>query len=252
MDIIRIQGITVKFGGVVALNNVDVELREGEILALIGPNGAGKTTLFNVITGFQTPTYGKIFYKSEELTGSPAFKIARKGLIRTFQITMLFSSVSVEEGVIIATHRTATYNIWNALIRNKAFKEEEALHRAEAEKILKFVGLYERRKVLAKNLSYGEQRLLEFALALAAKPTVLLLDEPATGLNTEESNKLMTFINKTRDTGITILLVEHNMNLVMKIAERIVVFNQGVKIAEGTPREIKDNPEVIRAYLGGE
>lgn len=252
MDVVRAQGITVRFGGVVALNNVSIEIREGEILALIGPNGAGKTTLFNVITGFQAPTSGKIFYGDEELTGLPAFKIANKGLIRTFQKTMVFNSVSIEEGVTIATHQAATFNIWKALIRSNDFKAEEEHHKKKVEEILKFVGLYERRKVLAKNLSYGEQRVLEIALALAAKPKILLLDEPAAGLNTEESNHLISLINKIRDMGITILMVEHNMNIIMHISDRIIVLNQGNKIADGSPHDIKNNTEVIKAYLGGE
>lgn len=252
MDIVRAQDITVKFGGVVALNNVSLEMREGEILALIGPNGAGKTTLFNVITGFQSPTSGKIFYLDEELTGLPAYKVANKGLIRTFQKTMVFDSVSVEEGILIATHRTAKFNIWNALTHSKTFKKEEAQHRDEVEKILKFVGLYDRRKVIAGNLSYGEQRILEVALALAAKPEILLLDEPAAGLNSEESKDLISLIYKIRDMGLTILLVEHNMNIIMEISDRIVVLNQGNKIAEGTSEKIKNNKEVIKAYLGGE
>lgn len=252
LELISAQDVTVQFGGVIANNKVNMVLKEGEILALIGPNGAGKTTFFNAITGFQKPTSGTIKHLDTDITGWPAHKVADRGIIRTFQKTMIFNTVTVEFGILMATHRLANHDMMGALLRSRKFKEDEANLRKHAEEIMKFVGLYKRKDILGKNLAYGEQRILEIAIALATKPAILMLDEPAAGLNSEETKELMKIISKIRESGVTILLVEHNMNIVMNISDRIIVLNQGNKIAEGLPEEIQANPLVLQAYLGGE
>ncbi len=245
------KGLTVRFGGLTAVDHLSFEIQQGEIISLIGPNGAGKTTAFNAITGFIKPSDGSIRFFGQDLTGLKPFQIAEHGIIRTFQQTKVFPEVAVEESIRMGAHKIAEKGLMAILANTLRYqkKEKEILERAE--QILTFTGLKEKASVLAKNLSYGEQRLLEIAVALAAEPKLLLCDEPVSGMNPEESRSTMELIRALRKQGITILLVEHDMNVVMDISDRIVVLNYGKKIAEGSPREVSENQEVIEAYLGG-
>jgi branched-chain amino acid transport system ATP-binding protein len=247
---IELKELTIRFGGLVAVQNLSFQVDKQEIVALIGPNGAGKTTAFNIITGFLSPTRGQIIYDGEDIVGLPPYKIAAKGLIRTFQKTSIFPSVSVFDGVMIGRHAQTKSGFLRIIGNTNSVKSEEAESRKIVEGILDFVGLGHRRNEPARNLPSGEQRLLEIAVALAGKPKFLLLDEPATGMNPSEKDRVMRLIQKIRSNGITILIVEHDINLIMGVSDRIVVLNYGQKIAEGAPQEIQANEEVIRAYLG--
>jgi branched-chain amino acid transport system ATP-binding protein len=248
---LELKDLTIQFGGLVALQDLSFHVAGEEIVALIGPNGAGKTTAFNIITGFLSPTYGHVMYTGEEIVRLPPHQIASKGLIRTFQKTNIFSSVSVFEGVMMGRHCRTKSGFLKIILNTQSVQTEEERSKEKVEAILEFVGLAHRRDEMARNLSSGEQRLLEIAVALAGEPNLLLLDEPATGMNPSEKERVMALIKKIRSNGITVLLVEHDMGLVMGISDRIVVLNYGKKIAEGKPREIQENEEVVRAYLGG-
>ncbi len=245
------EDLTVQFGGLTAVDHLAFEIQKGEILSLIGPNGAGKTTVFNTITGFIKASEGSICFCGEDLTGLKPFRIAGHGIVRTFQQTKVFPEVTVEESIRMGAHKIAEKGLMAILTNSLGYqkKEKEILERTE--QILTFTGLMERASVLAKNLSYGEQRLLEIAVALAAEPKLLLCDEPVSGMNPEESRSTMELIRALRKQGITILLVEHDMSVVMDISDRVVVLNYGKKIVEGSPEEVCENPEVIEAYLGG-
>ena len=245
------EDLTVQFGGLSAVDHLTFGIQQGEIISMIGPNGAGKTTAFNAITGFIKPSRGSIRFLGEELTGLKPFQIAEHGVIRTFQQTKVFPDVTVEESIRMGAHKMAEKGMIAILINSLPYrkKEKEILERTEH--ILTFTGLAEKAAVLAKNLSYGEQRLLEIAVALAAEPRLLLCDEPVSGMNPEESRSTMELIRALQNQGITILLVEHDMKVVMDISDRIVVLNYGKKIAEGSPKEVGENREVIEAYLGG-
>ncbi|NMB41057.1 MAG: ABC transporter ATP-binding protein [Firmicutes bacterium] len=239
------------FGGLKAVDQVDFFVKKREIMSLIGPNGAGKTTLFNLFTGHYQPSRGEIFFKEEKINGLKPYQITAKGLARTFQNIRLFSKMSVLDNVLIGRHTKTSSGVIGAVLRRAKDKQEEANAREMAMSLLKFVGLEDKKDEQASSLSYGEQRRLEVARALAADPELLLLDEPAAGMNPQETNDLMELISKIRDEmNKTILLIEHDMKVVMGISERIAVLNYGKKIAEGTPSEILKNEDVIHAYLG--
>jgi branched-chain amino acid transport system ATP-binding protein len=249
-EILSVQKLTVKFGGLTAVNEVDLSIRRNEIASLIGPNGAGKTTLFNAITGFVRKSSGSVLFEGTEVGHLKPHQIAEKGIVRTFQITSVFPNLSVLDNIRTAYHREGRERLLDVLFhtRRKQALEKKTLDRAL--EVLDFVGLSGKKDSIASNLPYGEQRVLEIAIALAAGPTLILLDEPSAGLNDTETLVMKNLIGRIREQGITILLVEHDMKLVMGISDRIVVVNFGRRIAGGTPDEIRRNPEVIRAYLG--
>jgi len=249
---LAVREITVRFGGLAAVEGLGLELRRGEILALIGPNGAGKSTAFNVITGFQLPDGGRVDFDGRDITALPAYQIAERGLVRMFQRTSIFAEASALDNVLTAYHRLAHARLWELVLMTRAYRDEDRRLRERAQAILHFVGLGHKAAEAAKNLSCGEQRLLGLAIALAPDPSVLLLDEPAAGLNAVETQRLMRLIEGIRGRGLSVLLVEHDMKLVMGLCDRVVVLNYGLKIAEGTPAEIQRHPEVIRAYPGSE
>ncbi len=249
-ELLRVEHLTVKFGGLTAVNDVDFFIFPGEIVSLIGPNGAGKTTTFNAVTGFLSPTGGSIRFAGEEMIHLKPHRIAEKGITRTFQITSLFPGLSVKENIRIGHHIQERETLWDAILNTRRTRgvEEETL--AKTAEILRFIGLTDKENAIAGSLPYGDQRILEIGIALAANPKLLLLDEPSAGLNDTETQGMKDLIQKMRAKSITIFLVEHDMKLVMGISDRIVVLNFGKKIATGSPEEIKSNAEVIRAYLG--
>ncbi len=250
--LLSISSITKRFGGLLANDAISFEVPEKTVFAVIGPNGAGKTTLFNVISGFFPPSEGRIVFDGDDITGLPQRKIAARGLVRTYQLVQLFKDLTVAENVQVGFHLVTNGAIGAALLRPRWMREQEARIRAETRDLLDFVGLRTQADMQAVSLPYGQQRLLEVARALAARPRLLLLDEPAAGLNPDETQALADTILRIRDRGVTVLLIEHDMSLVMRIAQHIVVLDFGEKIAEGTPDEIKAHPDVIAAYLGTE
>jgi branched-chain amino acid transport system ATP-binding protein len=252
MHLLNTEDLSISFGGLAAVKGVIFHVNQGDIMGLIGPNGAGKTTLFNLITGFIKPTAGEILYKGEKISGLPPYLIAKQRITRTYQKTSIFPNVNVLENVIIGTHLWTKTRIWGALWKTSRSRKERDKVEERAWEILEFVGLKDRWHFLSKNLPYGEQRKLEIAIALASGPELLLLDEPAAGMNREESLKLMELIQRIRDQGTTVLLVEHDMKVVMGICERIVVLHYGEIIAEGSPAEISENRDVIKVYIGEE
>jgi branched-chain amino acid transport system ATP-binding protein len=247
---LSIEHITVHFGGLVAVSDMTFTVNEGEVVGLIGPNGAGKTTAFNVITGFLRPTRGEIRYRGRRLNGLRPNEVAEAGLVRTFQKTSVFAANTVFDNILIGLHRRGRVTAWQTLLGLPGVRAEEQRLRDEARAILDFVGIAQRAGELGGALPYGEQRLLEVAVALAARPSLLLLDEPVSGMNPSETSSFMRLLDRIRARDVTVLLVEHDMRMVMGVSDRVVVLNHGKIIAEGPPGEIQRNPEVIRAYLG--
>ena len=249
-EILRVNHIGKRFGGLEALREVDLTIKKGQIFALIGPNGSGKTTLLNLINGIYTPSDGKIEFRGEPITGLSTHDITRKGIGRTFQTIRLFPEMSVKENVMVGRHCRTRANVFSVVFRTESMQKEEKEIEERSLEELRFLGLADQAANMAKNLPYGDQRLLELARALATNPTLLLLDEPAAGMNEAETRVLVEYIEKIRNKGITILLVEHDMNLVMAISDQIAVLNFGKKIAEGNKEAIQNHEEVIEAYLG--
>lgn len=247
---LRIEDMTKIFGGLTALQGVSFSISAGEITGIIGPNGAGKTTLFNIVTGIYYPTSGKVFYDGKDITGFPPEKLARLGVVRTFQGIELFGQMTVLENVMVGLHTRSQSGIIASALKVPSQLREERRIREQAIFWLEFAGIAEMAHIKAANLPFGKGRLLEIARALAVEPKIVLLDEPAAGLNSRETSDLALLIKRIRESGITIALVEHDMELVMEICSRIVVLNLGCKIAEGTPRQIQENEQVITAYLG--
>lgn len=247
---LKLDRLTIRFGGLVAVNEVDVEIPEGSIFGLIGPNGAGKTTLFNIISGVFAPTSGRVLFKGREIQGMPPFRVNRLGIARTYQNINLFKHMTVLENVMVGCHTRSRSGLVASVLRTPRQRSEEKAIREKSLDILHFMELDDKAGFRSSNLSYGEQRRLEISRALANEPKLLLLDEPAAGMNSREKEELTEIIRKINDRGITVLLVEHDMKLVMNVTHMICVLNYGRKIAFGEPADIQRNQEVVAAYLG--
>jgi branched-chain amino acid transport system ATP-binding protein len=246
------KGLHKSFGGVRAVRDISFDIPDGAVFAIIGPNGAGKSTLLNLMSGIYQPDAGALTFNGTDLSGLPAHRRVRLGIARTFQKIRLFKQLSVLDNVVAGFHTHHEIPAWQYLVHGAAYRRDYTHCRAEAMELLNFVGLAERRDVLAGSLSYGEQRMLEFARALATRPRLLLIDEPAAGLNASEVDSLLDRILTMRRKGVTVVVVEHNMELVMNVADRILVMDYGQHLFEGTPAVVQKNPAVVAAYLGGE
>jgi len=248
--LLQVNSLTKVFGGLSAVQDLDFDLHEGELLALVGPNGSGKTTVFNMLTGVHKPTRGKIIFRGRDIAGYKPHQVAARGIGRTFQITKLFNQVSTLQNVLMGFHCVTKAGVWGAISRHGRARQEEAACREKAMALLELMGLVNSRDRIAENLSSAEHRRLMIAVALATDPKLLLLDEPIAGMSRSEIDELLGMISKIREKGITVLLIEHNMRVVMDVSDRIVVLSYGVKIAEGNPEEIAKDEAVIEAYLG--
>ena len=248
MALLEVRGITKRFGGLVALDDVSFSIEEREIRGLIGPNGAGKSVMFKTIAGFYRPNHGQVIYQGEDITGKGASAVAERGLVRTFQETTLFQEFTVYENVLVGCHLRARSNLFTALFRTDRDRQKES--EAKTIEVLEFMGLTDRKDQLALNLPLGSQRALAVAIALAAEPKLLLLDEPFAGMNPEETSQMMQMVKRVQASGVTIVLVEHDMKAVMGLSQKLMVLNFGQLLAEGSPEEIRSNEQVIEAYLG--
>ena len=249
-ELLRVEGLSKRFGGLSAVQNLGFSVEEGEIVGIIGPNGAGKTTILNLISNVYAPNSGKILYRGVNIVGSPSNRIAKMGLTRTFQSTVSYGKCTVWENIIRAQLGRVYSGLWSEFLMTSAVKEKRKIMTTKAESLLEFLGLEAMANVEARSMPYGFQKLLGLAIALAGEPRLLMLDEPAAGLNQDESVRLMDSINKINGNGITIMLVEHDMKVVMGLCHRILVINYGEMIATGTPSEVQHNDDVIKAYLG--
>lgn len=250
MSLLRVERMTCRFGGLTALNEVSFSVAEGMVFSVIGPNGAGKSTLFKAISGFLTPSAGRVLFRDEVISGLRPHQIARKGLVRTFQETTVFKEMTALENVVVGHHMRRAAGDFGVFFASSTARADDARFRIAAEEILDYLGLAAVKNERARNLPHGHLRALGIALALAAEPKLLLLDEPFAGMNPEETREAVRMVRGIRDRGVTILLVEHDMSAVMRISDRVAVLNFGNRIAEGTPAEIQTNQAVIDAYLG--
>jgi branched-chain amino acid transport system ATP-binding protein len=248
--ILEISQLTKRFGGVSAVKDLDMVVNEGEILGLIGPNGAGKSTVFSMIGGFQEPTAGKVLFRGRDITGMQAHDVARLGIARVFQQSLIFGKLSALDNVFVGCHKAYQTPQWQRVLRTRGARREEKAQRERALEVLEFMGLGHVRDELARSLPHGFQRALSVAVALATGPQLLLLDEPVTGMNPSESKQMTDLIRKIRDLGITVMLVEHDMKVVMGVCERVVVISFGEKLCEGPPEYVQSHPDVCAAYLG--
>jgi branched-chain amino acid transport system ATP-binding protein len=250
-DLLVATEIRKEFGGLVAVNSVSFTVPRGKVISLIGPNGAGKTTFFNMLTGVYKPTGGTITFLGEDVTGKPPHAITARGIGRTFQNIRLFQNMTVLENVLVGMHARLKANLFNSILRTPGVKREEKVAREQAHELLEYTGLERKWQTTARNLPYGDQRRLEVARALATEPQLLLLDEPTAGMNPQESAEFTSFVGHVRDErGLTVLMIEHDMRVVMGVSDRVSVLDYGEKIAEGTPREVQKHERVIEAYLG--